>query len=395
MTMDAFFRTHNYLVEHLNYPVERLLMKEIDWSHRLIGIKGSRGVGKTSFLLAYARNFHPNTDRSCLYVNLNNFYFTKTSLAEFADEFNKRGGKVLLVDQINKYHNWSQDLREIYDKVPDLKVVFAGSSIIRLKEENPDLYGLADSYNLRGFSFREFLNHETGSNFKAFTFDEIMENHQEIAASIIAKIRPLAYFQDYVHHGFYPFYLEKNNYSEALLKMINLILEIDVTNLRQIELKYLPKLKKLLYLLSRKVPSSLNVSKLSEQIEMSRATVMNYIKYLKDARLFNFLYVEGESFPKKPNKVYFGNTNLIYALDRNFSDQQAICETFFYSMMHKDNRLNSTTGKGTFLVNGKYNFDVKNDIKKVKNSRNMYYAVDMIEKGDDNVIPLWLFGFLY
>jgi len=393
--MDAFFRTHNFLVEHLNYPIERLLMKEIDWSQRLIGIKGSRGVGKTTFLLAYARQFYPNTNRSCLYVNLNNFYFTTTSLVEFADEFSKRGGKVLLIDQINKYHNWSNELREIYDKVPDLKVVFAGSSIIRLKEENPHLDGIAKAYNLRGFSFREFLNHETGSNFKAFTFDEIMENHQEIAASIISKIRPLAYFQDYVHHGFYPFYLEKNNYSEALLKMINLILEIDVTNLRQIELKYLPKLRKLLYLLSQKVPSPLNVSKLSDQLEMSRATVMNYIKYLKDARLFNFLYAEGESFPKKPNKVYFGNTNLIYALDRNFSDQQAICETFFYSMMHKDNRLNSTSGKGIFLVNGQYSFDVKNDIKKVKNNGKIYYAVDMIEKGNANVIPLWLFGFLY
>lgn len=393
--MDAFFRTHNYLVEHLNYPIERLLMKEIDWSHRLIGIKGSRGVGKTSFLLAYARNFHPNQDRSCLYINLNNFYFTSCSLLEFADEFNKRGGKVLLIDQINKYHLWSQELREIYEKVPDLKVVFAGSSIIRLKEENPDLAGIVHSYNLRGFSFREFLNHETGANFKAFTLDEIINNHQEIAASIIAQVRPLAYFQDYVHHGFYPFYLEKNNYSEALLKMINLILEIDVTNLRQIELKYLPKLRRLLYLLSGKVPASLNVSKLSEQIEMSRATVMNYIKYLKDARLFNFLYAEGDSFPKKPNKVYFGNTNLIYAMDRNYSDQLALCETFFYNMVHKDNRLNSTSGKGTFLVNGEYVFDVKNDIKKVKNHRKMLYAVDMVEKGDDNVIPLWLFGFLY
>ena len=393
--MDAFFRTHNYLVEHLNYPIERLLMKEIDWSHRLIGIKGSRGVGKTAFLLAYARQFHPNADRSCLYINLNNFYFTTSSLVEFADEFSKRGGKILLIDQINKYHNWSHDLRKIYDTVPDLKVVFAGSSIIRLKEENPELVGLAHSYNLRGFSFREFLNHETGSNFKAFTFEEIMDNHQEIASSIIGKIRPLAYFQDYVHHGFYPFYLEDKNYSESLLKMINLILEIDVTNLRQIELKYLPKLRKLLYLLSQKVPTPLNVSKLSEKIEMSRATVMNYIKYLKDARLFNFLYAEGESFPKKPNKVYFGNTNLVFALDRNFSDQQALCETFFYSMVHKDNRLNSTTGKGTFLVNSDYLFDVKNDIKRVKNNKNMYYAVDMIEKGDDNVVPLWLFGFLY
>ena len=394
--MDVFFRTHNYLVEHLNYPIERLLMTEIDWSHRLIGIKGSRGVGKTSFLLAYARKyFYPNNDRSCLYINLNNFYFTTNSLLDFADEFSKRGGKVLLIDQINKYNNWSHVLRKIYDKIPDLKIVFTGSSIIRLKEENPQLDGLVHSYNLRGFSFREFLNHETGNNFPAYTFEEIVKNHRTIAHSIIDKVRPLAYFQDYVHHGYYPFYLEKSNYSESLLKMINLMLEIDVTNLRKIELKYLPKLRKLLYLLSLKVPSSINVSSLSEELEMSRATVMNYVKYLKDARLFNFLYAENDSFPKKPNKVYFGNTNLIYALDRNFMDKQAICETFFYNVLHKDNRINSSPGKGVFLVNGEYIFDIKTDVKNVRKNRNIYTAVSLVEKGDENIIPLWLFGFLY
>ncbi len=394
--MDVFFRTHNYLVEHLSYPVERLLMKEIDWSHRLIGIKGSRGVGKTSFLLAYARKyFYPNTGHSCLYINMNNFYFTTNSLVEFADEFTKRGGKVLLIDQINKLNNWSEVLREIYDTIPDLKIVFAGSPIIRLKEENPQLDGLVHSYNLRGLSFREFLNYETGNNFPAYTLDEIIKNHRIIASSIIEKIRPLAYFQDYVHHGYYPFYLEKNNYSESLLKMINLILEVDITSLRKIELKYLPKLRKLLYLLSLKVPSSINVSSLSDDLEMSRATVMNYVKYLKDARLFNFLYADGDNFPKKPNKVYFGNTNLIYALDRTFVDKQAIYETFFYNVIHKDNRLNSSSGKGIFLVNGEYVFDIKSEFKSVKRSRNMYTAVAMIEKGDDNIIPLWLFGFLY
>jgi predicted AAA+ superfamily ATPase len=232
--MDAFFRTHNYLIDHLDYPVERLLMKEIDWSQRLIGIKGSRGMGKTTFLLACARELHPNNDdRACLYINLNNLYFTTHTLVDFADEFRKRGGKVLLIDQINKYPDWSHELREIYDTIPDLKIVFSGSSIIRLKEENPDLDGIAHSYNLRGFSFREFLNRETGNSFEAYTLEEIIENHQEIANSITSKIRPLAYFQDYVHHGYYPFYLDETNYSETLLKVINFILEIDITNLRQ------------------------------------------------------------------------------------------------------------------------------------------------------------------
>ena len=49
--MESFYRTHAYLVEHTNAPVRRDLMDEIDWSDRLIGIKGTRGVGKTTFLL--------------------------------------------------------------------------------------------------------------------------------------------------------------------------------------------------------------------------------------------------------------------------------------------------------------------------------------------------------
>ena len=144
MTLEAFYKVHEYLVEHTNAPVRRLLMDEIDWSQRLIGIKGSRGVGKTTFLLSYAKeNF--GTDRQCLYINLNNFYFTQTTLVDFADRFRKQGGKVLLLDQIFKYPDWSKELRYCYDHFQDLKIIFTGSSIMRLKEENPELRGCVDS----------------------------------------------------------------------------------------------------------------------------------------------------------------------------------------------------------------------------------------------------------
>ena len=201
--MEAFYRTHNYLVEHTNAPVRRDLMDEIDWNDRLIGIKGTRGVGKTTFLLQYAKEKF-GTDRSCLFVNMNNFYFSQYSLVDFAGEFVKRGGKVLLIDQVFKLPDWSHDLRTCYERYPQLKIVFTGSSVMRLKDENPELNGIVKSYNLRGFSFREFLNLQTGNHFSAYTLDEILHNHEHIVKTILPHINPLNYFQDYIHHGFYP-----------------------------------------------------------------------------------------------------------------------------------------------------------------------------------------------
>ena len=168
--MEAFYRTHSYLVEHTHATIRRELMDEIDWNDRLIGIKGTRGVGKTTFLLQYAKEKF-GTDRSCLYINMNNFYFSQFSLVDFADDFVKRGGKVLLIDQVFKYQHWSKDLRICYDRYPTLKIVFTGSSVMRLKEENQELSGIVKVYYLRGLSFREFLNQQTGNNFRSYTME--------------------------------------------------------------------------------------------------------------------------------------------------------------------------------------------------------------------------------
>lgn len=203
--METFYRTHSYLVEHTNAPVRRALMDEIDWSHRLIGIKGTRGVGKTTFLLQYAKEKF-GFDRSCLFINMNNFYFSAHSIVEFAGEFVKRGGKVLLIDQVFKHPDWSHELRTCYERYPQLKIVFTGSSVMRLKDENPELNGIVKSYNLRGFSFREFLNLQTGNNFQPFSLEEILDGHEHLAKTILPHINPVNYLQDYIHHGFYPFF---------------------------------------------------------------------------------------------------------------------------------------------------------------------------------------------
>jgi predicted AAA+ superfamily ATPase len=392
--VEAFYRTHKYLVEHLYSPVRRGLMDEINWNDRLIGIKGSRGVGKTTFLLDYAREYYGAENKECLYINLNHFYFTERTLIDFAAEFKAKGGKVLLLDQVFKYPGWSKELRYCYDHFKDLKIVFTGSSVMRLKEENPDLSGRVVSYNLRGFSFREFLNLMSGNNFPAYSFEEILANHQEIAKRICAVTKPMAYFQDYLHHGFYPFFLEKRNFSENLLKTMNMMLEVDVLYIKQIEQTYLPKLRKLLYILATTSPCTPNVSQLSIDIETSRATVMNYIKYLTDARLINMLYKEGDSFPKKPAEVYMYNSNLMYPIRPIEVNPQAVRETFFFNQLLKDNQLNEGGRNVSFLVNKKYDFKIE-EIRKGKNNPDLYYAVDKLEVGSENVIPLWLCGFLY
>ncbi|MDR1455280.1 MAG: AAA family ATPase [Tannerella sp.] len=394
--MEAFYRIHKYLLAHLYSPVRRGLMDEIDWNDRLIGIKGTRGVGKTTFLLSYASEFFGPDNRECLYINLNHFFFTERTLVDFADEFRSQGGKVLLIDQVFKYPDWSKELRYCYDHFPDLRIVFTGSSVMRLREENPDLSGKVSPYYLRGFSFREYLNLMTDSRFPAYTFDEVMQHHAEIAREVCAKTKPEACFHDYLHHGFYPFFLEKRSFSENLLKTMNMTLEVDVLYIRQIEQNYLPKLRKLLYLLSLNTPCTLNISQLSKTVGASRATVMNYIKYLKEARLINLLYAEGEAFPYKPSKVYLYNSNLMYAINQMPVDESGVYRTFFFNQLLKDNRVNGSERNADFLVNGTCHFQIENNGKqRTRNNPAFYYATDRPETGDGNVIPLWLFGCMY
>ena len=394
--MDAFFRTHTYLVEHNYAPVRRMLMDEIDWNDRMIGIKGTRGVGKTTFLLQYAKEKFGANDRKCLYINMNNFYFQERGIADFAGEFYRGGGKVLLIDQIFKQPNWSYDLRKCYDSYSGLKIAFTGSSVMRLKEENPELNGIVKSYNLRGFSFREFLNYMSGHNFPSYSLDDIIKNHEEITRQILPKVSPLKYFQDYIHHGYYPFFLENRNYSENLLKTMNMMTEVDILLIKQIELKYLTKIKKLFYLLALEGPKSPNISNLAKEINTSRATVMNYIKYLSDSRLINIIYTVGQEFPKKPAKVMLQNSNLIYAIYPIQLDEQQLMETFFVNALQEVCSVNEGNKQGTYIINQKEKFKVCDTGKTKKRfSTDTTYTIYNTEVGKDNQVPLWLIGFLY
>lgn len=393
--MQTFFKTHQYLLRHLEVPVSRHLMTEVDWDHRLIGILGSRGVGKTTFLLDYARSAY-GFDKSCLYVNLNNFYFAGRSLVEFADEFRKTGGRVLLLDQVYKYPRWKEDLKYCYDNFTDLKVIASGSPLMHAAEENPGLKASMVFYNIEGFTFREYLNLKTEQHFEPCSLDELLNNHENIASDIIAKVKPLAYFSDYLHHGYYPFFLEKSNFLENLIKTINLVLEIDISYLQQIELKYLPKLRKLLYLVGKSAPLQPNISRLSSEVETSRATIMNYLNYLSKGKLINLLYQEEMDNFKKPSNIYLQNPNLVYSMTHGEVEMELLHKTFFYNQVGYLYKLNHCND-ADFCVNNSLRFHVggrRLDDKEGKGDKD-FYARDMVEIGKGRYIPLWLFGFLY
>ncbi|MCF8359615.1 MAG: AAA family ATPase [Prolixibacteraceae bacterium] len=392
--MEFFKEAHTNMIRNSKSIVRRELLDEIDWSHRLICIKGFRGVGKTSFLIDLIREKTIDPKKS-LYINLNSFYFTNRKISGFADEFYKKGGKLLVLDQIHKYPGWASELHNCYHTLPELKIVFSASPVLRVTEGNELLKKIVKIYHLPGLSFREFLQYKTGKNFPTYTFGELIKNHEKIAAEISAKVKPLAYFDDYLLYGYYPYFLDrKSYYSDDLLKHINLALEIDVTYLNQIELKYLSKLRKLLYIIAKEVPFTPNISKLSNEIETSRATVMNYLRYLKNAKLINLLYANGnEDQMKKPARIYLQNTNILNSVAPENNDNATCRQTFFYNQAGYSNHIKSVDGFD-FNVKEKYNFTVGGKYIEPE-TPDGYTAADRIEIGSGRKIPLWLFGFGY
>ena len=393
--METFFQTHSFLMEHTGPLVRRSLMDTIDWSYRLIGIKGQRGVGKTSFLLQYAKENFDTRLRQCLYVNMNSFYFQGRGLVDFAGEFVDEGGVVLLVDQAFKLPDWREQLCECYHRYPYLRIVYTTTSVGSSEDDRTALSSLSRCYVLHGFSFREFVNLQTGCHFRPYTLPEILNDHEQIVKSILPKARPWLYFNDYLHHGYYPFYLENRNFTENLLKAVNMMIEVDILFIKQIELKYLARIKKLLYLIAVGGSASPNISRLAEEIGTSRATVINYLRYLEEARLVNMVYREGESFPKKPVAVLLHDTNLLHAVCSPSVSRQEAMEAFLVGCLWRHHKISGGRRKGLFRINGTTDISVCERPQRIKSAPDAFFARYNLEVGHAREIPMWLFGFLY
>ena len=373
--METFFISHAYLMEHFHAPVRRSLMDSIDWSYRMIGIRGPRGVGRTSFLLQYAKENYDVRLRQCLYINVNSFYFQAHGIVDFAGRFVAEGGQVLLIDQVFKLQNWREQLCECYRLYPYLRIVYTTTSVSMGEDEDTTgLSSLSRTYVLHGFSFREYINLATQQSFEPYTFDKLLNEHEQILRTILPKVHPWNYFLDYLKHGYYPFFLENHNFTEALLKAMNNMIEVDLLLNKQIELKYLARIKKLLYLLAINDPTSPNVSKLATEIGTSRATVMNYLKYLEEARLINMVHREGEKFSKKPAAIYLHDANLMYAVYEPSMTEQTIMETFFVNCLWRHHTVHKARRAGLFRIDNTTNICVCDKTKRVRTAADTIYV---------------------
>ena len=395
--LDILQNTFLKQLSNTSLKFKRYMHTTFDMNDKLIGILGSRGVGKTTFILQYLKELNIPFEKK-LYFSVDHFYALKFSLYEIAEEFQKIGGKVLAIDEIHKYPNFAVELKSIYDTF-DLKVIFSGSSAIALENSKIDLSRRAVLYRVNGLSFREFLEFETKQRFDSFTLKEILSNHIEISYKINEKIKPYEYFNKYLQYGYYPFYKQNLNlYPQKLNEVLNVVLESDLPLIFKIDPSNINKLKKLLAMLCQNKPYELNISKLSTKIGINRATLYNYLSYLEAGHLTKMIrsHSKGDKIFTKPEKLYLNNTNLSYSYCQN-QDIGTNREIFFVNQVSLSHDIKYSK-IGDFLIDDRYIVEIGGKHKsydQIKDIENSFVISDDIEIGYRNKIPLYLFGFLY
>jgi len=379
----------------LDTNYKRYIHGVVDFNQKLIGIIGARGVGKTTFLLQYLKeNDLPLSKK--LYFSADAVDID--SLFDIAFEFSKEGGELLIIDEIHKYKNFEIELKKIYDML-SLKVIFSGSSAIRLDHSKGDLSRRALLYHMKGLSFREFIELKKSIKLPTFTTQEIFSNHIDIACELGNDFKPFEFFQEYLKYGYYPFYFEnEQSYLLKLQETINTVIEVDIPSIFPIEYDKIINLKKLVRLVCQSKPFKVNIKELSTKIGISDyQTLYKYLEYLKRGKILNLLRAKskGDSIFVKPDKIYLANTNLHYSYC-NQVEIGTIREVFFMSMF--DEKDITLSAKGDFSVEDTFVVEVGGKTKsynQIKDMPKSYIVSDDIEIGSGNKIPLWLFGFLY
>lgn len=397
--MDTLRKRHIALIDGISSGFVRYLYHRLPWDEQLIGIKGSRGVGKTTLLLQYIKNTYGQNPEA-LYISLDDMYFADNKLIELADNFTAKGGKHLFIDEVHKYSDWAVEIKKIYDYLPNLQVVFTGSSLLEILNARSDLSRRALVYQMQGLSYREYLLSTGIIELQSYNLRDIIHNHAQISLEIAKKIKPLQYFEDYLKHGYFPFYKQNETlYYKRLNEILNMIMEVELPYLRKVDIANIGKLRKLLYVISRSVPFKPNVSALAQKINTSRNSLLEYFRNINDAGIINLIFKDsfGVSLLQKPDKIYLENTNFMFALSEGNSNTGNLRETFFLNQLNQNHTV-TYPEKGDFMVDDTYLFEVggKNKTQKqIAGIENAFIAKDNIEYGFENNIPLWLFGFLY
>lgn len=403
--MDALFRKHDRLLANTSMDVVRDQMCQIHWNAQIISIMGPKGVGKSTLLRQYIKKNYPIGDRRALYCSADSVDFSTRSLVELAEEFFINGGELLVVDEIHKYKagtsDWSKEVKEIYELFPKLKMIVSGSSLLKLKEGDADLSRRAIKYTMPGLSFREALRFYHGLEFPKWTLEDILSHPLDLWDMVASKCKPIAYFKEYLEKGYYPFLLEgEDDYFIRIEQVINYIIETELPQICKVDVANIRKVQALIKLIAEEVPFELNANKLAGSLEIGRDTVVEYLKYLGDAKVLNLLYSDKKKMGKlaKPDKVYMENPNILYALAPDKADIGTVRESFAVNSLSESHLVEYGKIQGDFKVDSRYTFEIggrSKDFSQIAGVPDSYIFADDWDIPDGAKLPLWMLGFLY
>jgi len=401
MWIDDIYRDSDRLLDALTTDYVRDIYDSIHWEGRMVCLKGARGVGKTTMLLQRMKQC-VERGVSCVYVSLDDLCFSAHRLLELVEYHSLYGGEYMFLDEVHRYpsENWAQELKNIYDKYPDMHIAFSGSSVLNIDSRKADLSRRCMFYDIPGLSFREFLEMEGVGKYAVCSLEDVLTHHDELVRAVVPKKNIIAHFERYLARGYYPIYKDENlDYYMALRQVVSTIIDTDLPAAYKLEYATLVKLKHLMTIIAHAVPFTVNVQRLGETIDTTRGTIIKMFDLLSKARLVNLLYSGKTKLQQlaKPEKVYLENPNLMYALSPSEVNTGTAREAFFANQVGWQHAL-AYSDRGDFIVDDRYTIEVggaRKTFDQIRDQPNSYLALDNAVFGHQNKIPLWLFGFLY
>ena len=403
--MDTLFRKSDRLLANTGMDIIRDKMDEIHWGSQLITIIGAKGVGKSTLIRQHLKQNYKPGDHRVLYCSADTVDMSTRTLVELAEEFSIRGGELLAIDEIHKYKpgtsDWSREIKEIYELFPDLKLIVSGSSLLRMREGDADLSRRAVKYTMPGLSFREALRFYHGLTFPKWSLDDILTHPYELWQSVSAKCKPVALFKEYLAKGYYPFLLEgEGDYYTKIEQVVGYIVETELPQICRVDVSNVRKLQALIAMICSETPFELNANRIAAALEIGRDTVVEYLKYLGDAKVLNLLYSDKKKIGKlsKPDKVYLENPNIMYALAPTKVEVGTLRETFAVGCLSESHNVEYGKAQGDFKVDTKYTFEIggrSKDFSQVAGVKDSYVFADDWDMPDGAKLPLWMLGFLY
>ncbi len=381
----------------LQYKREEFYL--FDWSQRLVGIKGARGIGKTTLLLQHLKETHGLAEQA-IYLSLDDIYFSENRLTDFVETFYRNGGLFLYLDEVHKYPDWAIEIKNMYDVYADIHIIFTGSAMLEVQKGNADLSRRAIVFRMQGLSFRQYLRLAHNINIPIASLEDVLVKGNQIISELPLGVKPYSLFKKYLQTGYYPFFMEGDRwFYDRLTATVKVVIETDFHAIQYIDIQNIRLIYKLLLTVATSPPFTPNIQKMSERIGISRNTLVQYLYYLEEADILSLLQVEGKGLTKlqKPDKVYLENTNLLHAFAPQKPNIGMVRETFVLNQLKMKHQVHYPA-KGDFQVDGKYTFEIggqSKSSKQVSGLPDAFVIADELDYVVGNKVPIWLLGLLY